>query len=257
MQLIRQLIESGANQASDTETIKKIILVNKIAVVFMFAAIPFMLSLFFTNMVLLSVFVPLIMLNFLISIFLNKRANFKFAKLNLYFTILFSVYFYAGSLGENSGIQYVYLSLIGFGYGIFDSKEAKLRNVLSTLPIACFLFLYFSDFKFFYTVSLSKTDLMPVYLTSIILIFIIIWTTILFFDQFSTHYKDNLKNILLSYQLSEREGDVFLLILNGKSNKTISNELFIEEGTVKNHLTNIYKKLNVKNRNELMAKFTS
>ena len=67
----------------------------------MFAAIPFMLSLFFTNMVLMSVFVPLIMLNFLLSIFLNKRANFKLAKLNLYFTILFSVYFFLNDVSQH------------------------------------------------------------------------------------------------------------------------------------------------------------
>ena len=56
----------------------------------------------------------------------------------------------------------------------------------------------------------------------------------------------------MTYKLSEREGDVFLLLLNGKSNKDISKNLFIEEGTVKNHLTNIYKKLSIKNRTELM-----
>ena len=60
----------------------------------------------------------------------------------------------------------------------------------------------------------------------------------------------------MTYKLSEREDDVFLLLLNGKSNKDISKNLFIEEGTVKNHLTNIYKKLSIKNRTELMAKFT-
>ncbi|MEK9728102.1 MAG: LuxR C-terminal-related transcriptional regulator, partial [Candidatus Margulisiibacteriota bacterium] len=133
---------------------------------------------------------------------------------------------------------------------------SKLKYTFSLLPIFCFFSLYFSNHWFFFSIDLTKAALMPVYITSISLIFIIIWLTILFFDQSSEIHKQNLKDVLLTYQLSEREGEVFLHILNGKTNKFISENLFIEEGTVKNHLTNIYKKLSVKSRNELMAKFT-
>ncbi len=256
MKIVNQIIEYGATQANNSETVKKIILVNKIALVFIIAAIPFMGSIMITTAYTVAYFVPIVICSFIGTIILNKKSKFMLAKLNLYLTILISVYFYAACLGETSGIQYVYLSLIGFGYGIFDSSQAKLRLGLSILPIACFLTLYFTKFKFFYSVLLSESEISTIYLTSIILIFIIIWLTILFFDQFSTEYKKDLKKILLSYELTDREGEVFVKILNGKSNKSISTELFIEEGTVKNHLTNIYKKLSVRNRNELMAKFT-
>ncbi len=55
--------------------------------------------------------------------------------------------------------------------------------------------------------------------------------------------------------LSKQEINIRNLILQGKSNKEIANELFISLSTVKTHITNIYHKLNISNRNELELKF--
>ena len=41
------------------------------------------------------------------------------------------------------------------------------------------------------------------------------------------------------------------LILAGKSNKEIEDKLYISSSTVKNHVYNIYRKLNVKSRSQL------
>ncbi len=54
--------------------------------------------------------------------------------------------------------------------------------------------------------------------------------------------------------LSKREKNIKKLILQGKSNKEIANELFISLSTVKTHITNIYNKLQVSNRQELFRK---
>lgn len=51
--------------------------------------------------------------------------------------------------------------------------------------------------------------------------------------------------------LTQREIEIAKLIAEGKSNKEISRELFITEGTVKNHLTRILNKLELKNRTQL------
>jgi len=53
--------------------------------------------------------------------------------------------------------------------------------------------------------------------------------------------------------ITEREKEIIILILKGKSNKEIEEELFISLGTVKNHLYNIYKKLKVKSRTQLIS----
>jgi DNA-binding NarL/FixJ family response regulator len=50
--------------------------------------------------------------------------------------------------------------------------------------------------------------------------------------------------------LSEREIEVLALLMTGKSNKRIAEELHITEGTVKNHASVIYTKLGVKDRRE-------
>jgi len=45
--------------------------------------------------------------------------------------------------------------------------------------------------------------------------------------------------------------EVYDLIISGKTNKEIMTELFIEQSTLKSHINQIYKKLNIKNRREL------
>ena len=49
-------------------------------------------------------------------------------------------------------------------------------------------------------------------------------------------------------KLSEREKEVLNLISKGYSNKEIAKELFLSEKTVKNHVSSIFKKINVTDR---------
>ncbi|WP_099546353.1 response regulator transcription factor [Maribacter sp. 4G9] len=55
--------------------------------------------------------------------------------------------------------------------------------------------------------------------------------------------------------LSKQERNIRYLILEGKSNKEIANELFISLSTVKSHISNIYSKLRVSDRRELLQKY--
>ena len=54
--------------------------------------------------------------------------------------------------------------------------------------------------------------------------------------------------------LSERELEIIALVASGASNKEIAAQLFIAEGTVKNHLTNILGKLGVRDRTQAALK---
>ncbi|MFZ7120161.1 MAG: LuxR C-terminal-related transcriptional regulator [Eubacteriaceae bacterium] len=56
--------------------------------------------------------------------------------------------------------------------------------------------------------------------------------------------------------LTRREWDVFNLLILGKTDSYISKELYISTHTVKTHNRNIYKKLNVSNRVQLISKIT-
>lgn len=53
-------------------------------------------------------------------------------------------------------------------------------------------------------------------------------------------------------ELSERETQVVERLLQGKTYRTIASELIISENTVKTHVKNIYSKLQVRNRSELI-----
>ena len=48
--------------------------------------------------------------------------------------------------------------------------------------------------------------------------------------------------------LTKREKEIFELLILNKSTKDISDDLFISEKTVRNHISNVMQKLNVKTR---------
>jgi DNA-binding NarL/FixJ family response regulator len=54
--------------------------------------------------------------------------------------------------------------------------------------------------------------------------------------------------------LSERELEILRLIAHGASNKEIAGKLFLAEGTIKNHVTNILGKLDVRDRTQAAIK---
>jgi two-component system, NarL family, nitrate/nitrite response regulator NarL len=53
-----------------------------------------------------------------------------------------------------------------------------------------------------------------------------------------------------TWKLSPREMDVLALLVKGKSNREIAAELNLSLGTVKSHLSSMYKKLGVSNRTQ-------
>ena len=60
--------------------------------------------------------------------------------------------------------------------------------------------------------------------------------------------EEALLELKTEYQLTERETDIYRMILKGKSNKEIGEELFIGDATVKTHIHNLLKKLSASKR---------
>jgi DNA-binding CsgD family transcriptional regulator len=54
------------------------------------------------------------------------------------------------------------------------------------------------------------------------------------------------------FDLTNREMEILSLILKGLSNQDVAESLFISEHTVKKHVLNIYRKLHVRNRMQLL-----
>jgi len=63
---------------------------------------------------------------------------------------------------------------------------------------------------------------------------------------------ESLESIVEFYDLTLREREILRLVLQGASNKDIGQKLFISGSTVRNHIYNIYQKLGVRNRIELI-----
>ena len=72
-------------------------------------------------------------------------------------------------------------------------------------------------------------------------------------DEILTSFEDHSVELVT---LSMRESEV-LQLLPGRTNKEVANKLFISEKTVKTHITNIYKKLQVINKQEAIVKAKS
>jgi len=76
-------------------------------------------------------------------------------------------------------------------------------------------------------------------------------------NQIKEHAQQESKEAdILIQELTDRQREVYDLIIAGKSNKEIASDLFIEQSTLKTHINQIYRKLNIKNRRELKAKIS-
>ncbi len=62
---------------------------------------------------------------------------------------------------------------------------------------------------------------------------------------------------LAKYAITEREREIILKVIQGKSNSDIASEFVISLATVKTHLHNIYTKIGVDSRYDLLARVRS
>lgn len=74
-------------------------------------------------------------------------------------------------------------------------------------------------------------------------------------EQLMDHVENRLPAYAEKNRLSKREREILALVLVGKTNREIAEELFLAEGTVKTHLHNIMKKCGQPNREELKKDF--
>ena len=248
------LKEIGTQGISDTNKIKQIVFVNQIALLFILASIPFITTLFLLGHFTLGLIAfPAVMIFFSCYVlhFFKKQL---LAKLVLNLGIMIPTFIYTYLLGLASGIQYVYLLSVTCSYGMFHNDQPKLRIYFSTIPILLFCILLFITPEHNTYFQVSKSHLRYIYIVSTALIFTILLITGKFYIKLSEKYKQQTDHLLTLYNLTEREGEILELIIKGLSNKKISDTLFIEEGTVKNHLHRIYTKFSVTSRLELLAK---
>jgi len=79
------------------------------------------------------------------------------------------------------------------------------------------------------------------------------------FSEYVELARNEYKNLTEKYpelcELSKREIDVFLLLLTDKTQAQIAEELFVSYSSVHFHCKNIYKKLEINSRKQLLIKY--
>lgn len=120
-------------------------------------------------------------------------------------------------------------------------------TVLIVISVLTFNVVYFSSYY-----GISQID----YMNSLLLVpfILLIFSFGMFIEQ--NKQKEKLKRID-TFNLTAKEKEVTLMILGKKKNQEIADELFVELSTIKTHINNIYKKVEVKNRKELFTKMNS
>lgn len=117
------------------------------------------------------------------------------------------------------------------------SRKGKISLIFGEYPIVIFLLVVLSSFLVVIYIQINKRKI-----TSLS-------------DQIKNQSKNNRQEIdSLLNDLTKRQRKVYDLIIEGKTNKEIIAELFIEQSTLKSHINQIYKKLKIKSRNELKSK---
>ncbi len=56
---------------------------------------------------------------------------------------------------------------------------------------------------------------------------------------------------IISYEINDREKEIIRLVAEGYSNKEIASELYLSEGTVRNYLSSILDKLQLRDRTQV------
>ncbi len=140
-----------------------------------------------------------------------------------------------------------------------------LRNHKKRTLIEGFLVLYGFSYGIMLTTALFKKSLYPVFYFSSGICFLILNLLPLIFikrllDREEIQEGRNISgkeydHIYTNYGITNREKEIIQLIFSGKSNKEIGEILYISVKTVKYHIYNIYRKLKIKNRIELVNLF--
>ena len=149
-------------------------------------------------------------------------------------------------------------------YSFFGRSEKNIRvsvflTVVVSINIGVWLIesIMHSQFEFLSVVYVI-TEVLLLLLYSVVREYTNVVEKLSVKGQTVDYFTEESENILSVWEstdaLSKREIDVFKLLLEGKRRKDIAEELFVTESTIKKHSSNIYKKLGVENRKELLSK---
>ncbi|OGU55647.1 MAG: hypothetical protein A2V66_10230 [Ignavibacteria bacterium RBG_13_36_8] len=160
-------------------------------------------------------------------------------------------------------IQFLFYFVWWYLLGMVFPPARKIKNAGRKKAVELYagIMLIMGFIYFFLTIAgvyeLISMNMQMLLLGFVLLGFFLFPVTFIkwFFKQFRGDYdsspKFTIDELAEKYSVSRREIEIIKLVLKGKSNKEIAEELFIAPVTVRDHLSKIYKKTNVKTRLQL------
>lgn len=116
------------------------------------------------------------------------------------------------------------------------SSEGEVKLVLHQYPVLIFLLVVVSSILVAFYFRLKRSEISTLR------------------DQIRDLSGSHDTSSDLLEELTERQREVYDLIISGKTNKEIMSELFIEQSTLKSHINQIYRKIQITSRRELKLK---
>jgi len=149
----------------------------------------------------------------------------------------------------------IYVSLMKLYYKKNIDLERKQLNKRTS--ILNFIFIPGFILDFYLIKSLHYSLFIPFYYVTYSIIFLQYFIKMYNADSITDKSPEDineLNNYLNHAGISVREKEIVILIMKGYSNQKISNQLFISLSTVKTHVSNIFQKLNVESRFEIISR---
>ena len=256
MNLIRKIIIAGVLAADEFEFSKRLVLNNQLLILIIAVSSPYIILFSLIGSKIYGLFVGLVDLIFIFCLYLNHKRLLLLSRLLFVNCLTLIIYCYASIFGPESGLQFSLIIAFSISFIIFEKNQIIWKWVSAIFPIFLFFILEIYNYAFYFHFEL--TSLQYKWLSCLVIFCVALMIS--FIIQFLLNINNLLHTItnqLITFpNLTKRECEITAVLIEGKTNKEIATILFIEETTVKNHLQNIYQKLNINTRLELMKKLT-
>jgi len=243
----------GTALTASYEQAKRVVLMNQLGLFFSLIALGYVFLFFLLNATVLVFILSLNAILYFVCLVLNKHGYFRVARLIFVSNIALAIYLGTAILGRQIPGQFFLVFLFPLANILFDKTQKFLKAYCLLLPVVAFSVLEVTDYSFFYQVVLPEAALRSLSISVFVVIGVVLYFIFQFYIQISHHLKESLYQVLKIYSLTERELEIISILVKGHSNREIAKQLFIEEATVKNYLTSIFRKLKLKNRAELIV----
>lgn len=170
------------------------------------------------------------------------------------------------NLNEPLAELYIYAFLSERGspfhdYYLEDLKENTYYNNLldrlqNTYPNTSYTKQYKTEIASDKFIAIPKSETSSINWTHLLIALLICSLILNFWLLFKNKTKRQKTHEVIKEQLTKQEQNVLDLLLKEHTNKEIADTLFVSLSTVKTHVNNIYKKLNVNSRDEIKLLFT-